>query len=163
MQLNWLYSCGICQLIPLKLWPNTAQGCDHQSTCMPQLQLSCSAALVPNVLPQRDEGSGKPCAAGFKIISGDQYTTTAQEAVRVGVDERWFGSEFQSFGGNRWKWSKGCHGHKNCGWKTHPNWLINVCMLAMLSLVLPMITSMFYGWHWSTSFLLGFMPGINCH
>ena len=24
--------------IPLKLWPNTAQGCNHQSTCMPQLQ-----------------------------------------------------------------------------------------------------------------------------
>ena len=29
----------------------------HQSTCMPQLQPLCSAALVPN-----DEGSGKPCA-----------------------------------------------------------------------------------------------------
>ena len=38
MQLNWLYLCGICQLIPLKMWPNTAQGCNHQSTCMPQLQ-----------------------------------------------------------------------------------------------------------------------------
>ena len=62
MQLNWLYFCGICQLIPLKVWPNTAQGCNHQSTCMPQLQPLCSAALVPNVLPRRDEGSGKPCA-----------------------------------------------------------------------------------------------------
>ena len=29
---------------------------------MPQLQPLCSAALVPNVLPRRDEGSGKPCA-----------------------------------------------------------------------------------------------------
>ena len=47
MQLNWLYYCGICQLIPLKLWPNTAQGCIHQSTCMPQFQPLCSAALVP--------------------------------------------------------------------------------------------------------------------
>ena len=27
-----------------------------------QLQPSCSAALVPNVLPRRDEGSGMPCA-----------------------------------------------------------------------------------------------------
>ena len=27
-----------------------------------QLQPLCSAALVPNVLPRRDEGSGKPCA-----------------------------------------------------------------------------------------------------
>ena len=24
MQLNWLHFCGICQQIPLKLWPNTA-------------------------------------------------------------------------------------------------------------------------------------------
>ena len=30
--------------------------------CMPQLQPLCSAALVPNVLPRRDEGSGKLCA-----------------------------------------------------------------------------------------------------
>ena len=37
-------------------------GCNHQSTCMPQLQPLCSAALVPNVLPRRDEFSGKPCA-----------------------------------------------------------------------------------------------------
>ena len=27
-----------------------------------QLQPLCSAALVPNVLPRRDEGSGMPCA-----------------------------------------------------------------------------------------------------
>ena len=27
-----------------------------------QLQPLCSAALVPNVLPRRDEGLGKPCA-----------------------------------------------------------------------------------------------------
>ena len=27
-----------------------------------QLQPLCSAALVANVLPRRDEGSGKPCA-----------------------------------------------------------------------------------------------------
>ena len=33
-----------------------------QSICIPQLQPLCSAALVPNVLPKRDEGSGKPCA-----------------------------------------------------------------------------------------------------
>ena len=46
MQLNWLHCCGICQLMPLKLWPNTAQGCNHQSNSMTQLQLLCSAALV---------------------------------------------------------------------------------------------------------------------
>ena len=63
MQLNWLYFCGICQMMSLKVWPNAALGCNHQSICMPQLQPFCSAALVPNVLPRRDEGSGKPCAA----------------------------------------------------------------------------------------------------
>ena len=51
MQLNWLYFYGIlCQLRPLKLWSNTALDCNHQSTCMPQLQPLCSATLVPNVL-----------------------------------------------------------------------------------------------------------------
>ena len=60
MQLNWLYFCGKCQMMPLKVWPNTALGCNHQSICM--LQPLCSAALVPNVLPRRDEGSGEPCA-----------------------------------------------------------------------------------------------------
>ena len=62
IQLDWLYSCGICQMMPLKVWQNTALGCNHQSICMPQLQPLCSAALVPNVLPRRDEGSGRPCA-----------------------------------------------------------------------------------------------------
>ena len=62
MQLSWLYFCGICQMMPLKVWPNTALSCNHQSICMPQLQPLCSAALVPNVLPRRDEGLGKPCA-----------------------------------------------------------------------------------------------------
>ena len=38
--------------MPLKVWPNTTLGCNHQSICMPQLQPLCSAALVPNVLPQ---------------------------------------------------------------------------------------------------------------
>ena len=46
MQLNWLHFCGLCQLIPLKLRSNTAQGCNHQSTCMPQLQLLCSASFA---------------------------------------------------------------------------------------------------------------------
>ena len=36
-------------------------GCNHQSTVHTQLQPLCSAALVPNVLPRRDEGSAKPC------------------------------------------------------------------------------------------------------
>ena len=58
MQFNWLYFCGIYQMMPLKVWPNTALGCNHQSISMPKLHPLCSAALVPNVLHQRDEGSG---------------------------------------------------------------------------------------------------------
>ena len=50
MQLNWLCFCGICQMMPLNVWLNTALGCNHQSICMPQLQPLCSAAQVPNVL-----------------------------------------------------------------------------------------------------------------
>ena len=53
-------NCEIWELYGNTLWSNTAQGCNHQSTCMPQLQPS--ADLVPNVLPRRDEDSGKPCA-----------------------------------------------------------------------------------------------------
>ena len=45
MQLNWLYFCGICQMMPLKVWPNTALGCNHQSICMSQFS---SALTVPD-------------------------------------------------------------------------------------------------------------------
>ena len=34
---------------------------------MPKLQPLCSAALIPNVLLRRDEGSGKPCAVDRRI------------------------------------------------------------------------------------------------
>ena len=32
MQLNWLCFCGICHMMPQKVWPNTALSCNHQST-----------------------------------------------------------------------------------------------------------------------------------
>ena len=35
--------------MPLKVWSNTALGCNHQSICMPQLQPLCSAALVTHI------------------------------------------------------------------------------------------------------------------
>ena len=44
-------------IIICQLFSNPAQGCNHQSSCMPQLEPLCSAALVLNVLPRRDEGS----------------------------------------------------------------------------------------------------------
>ena len=51
MQLNWLYFCGICQMISMKMRPNTVLGFNHQSICMPQLQPSCSASLGPMYYP----------------------------------------------------------------------------------------------------------------
>ena len=43
--------------------PNTAAiGCNHQSTCLPQLKLLCLAALVPMNYPGSDEGSSDPYA-----------------------------------------------------------------------------------------------------
>ena len=83
------------QMMPLKAWPNTALGCNHQSICIPQLQPLCSAAPVPNVLyPGGTKARISPVqwskpysilaplrirtrAAEFKIISSDHYTTTA--------------------------------------------------------------------------------------
>ena len=44
----------------LEMWPNTAIGCNHQSTCMPKLQ-PCSCT-DDDVLPRKDEGSGQPNA-----------------------------------------------------------------------------------------------------
>ena len=52
MQFNWLHFCGICWMISLKVQPNTALGCNHQSICMPQLQPLCSAALAPIYYPE---------------------------------------------------------------------------------------------------------------
>ena len=48
---------------------------EHSSRLQPSINLHasvtalCSAALVPNVLPRRDEDSGKPCA----VIKALQY------------------------------------------------------------------------------------------
>ena len=60
MQLSWFYFCGICLSwrcgrTPLfRLQPSV--------NLHAQLQPLCSAALVPNVLSRRDEGSGELCA-----------------------------------------------------------------------------------------------------
>ena len=90
MQLSWLFSvaypkrCGQTQLFRLQPSVNL-----HA-----QLQPWCSAALVPNVIPGGMKARVSPVqwsephsilaplrirtrAAGFRIISGDHYTTTA--------------------------------------------------------------------------------------
>ena len=51
MQLNWLYFCGICQLIPLKLWSNTAQGCNHQWTACPSYSFYVQLLWYPMYYP----------------------------------------------------------------------------------------------------------------
>ena len=65
---------------------------EHSAGLQPSINLHAPAFIFhcsgTNVLPRRDEGSGKPCAviealqyiglhSGFEIISGDHYTTTA--------------------------------------------------------------------------------------
>ena len=42
----FLYYLFICQMMPLKVWPNTVLGCNHQSICMPQLQPDDDAIFV---------------------------------------------------------------------------------------------------------------------
>ena len=77
MQLNWLYFCGIWQSLPLKVWPNTTVGCNHQSVCMPQLQSLCSASCSgTDVLPRRNDGSGKPCAVDWASHNIDTHSGT---------------------------------------------------------------------------------------
>ena len=87
--------------MPLKVWPNKTRLQPSINLHAPNtafiLFIICSAALVHNVLPRRDGGSGEHCAVteasysilapcnqdsnpggrGFKIISGDHYTTSA--------------------------------------------------------------------------------------
>ena len=71
--------------------------------CMSQLQPSCSAALShTDVLPWRDEGSGKPCAvvkpysifapiwtwtraAGFTVRSSNHYAITAHNCSVIAM------------------------------------------------------------------------------
>ena len=89
-------------MMPLKVWPNTALGCNHQSICMPQLQLLSSAALVPNVLPRRDESSCKPCAVIealtitidhaniLRVQDGGFPGDPTTEIIRCGVEQGYF-------------------------------------------------------------------------
>ena len=98
MQLNWLHFCGICQLIPLKLWPNTVQGCNHQSTCMPSYSLYVQLLWYPMYYPGGMKARVSPVqwskphsilaplrirtqVAGFRITSGDHYTTICPYAT----------------------------------------------------------------------------------
>ena len=88
MQLNWLYFCGIRQLIPLKLWPNTAQGCSHQSTCMPQSQPLCSAALVPMYYPEGMKARVSPVqwSKPYSILAPTQDSNPGD---RIQNHKRW--------------------------------------------------------------------------
>ena len=69
---NWvdfIYVTCICQLAPLKMWSNAALGFNHQSTC----------------IPQRNEGSGKPCAViePYNILTPTSKTRTRLAGFEV--------------------------------------------------------------------------------
>ena len=66
-------------MMPLEVWPDTALDGNHQSICMPQLLPLCSAALVPNVLPRRDEG------LGIIIIIKQDYETPIKTGCLKGA------------------------------------------------------------------------------
>ena len=51
MQLNLLNFCGICQMMPLKVWPNTALGCNNQSICLPRYSLYVQLLWYPMYYP----------------------------------------------------------------------------------------------------------------
>ena len=99
MQLKWLYFCGICHMMPLKV-----RVAEHSSRLQPSINLhppvtafmfSCSGtqctpggwrlgsalcsdrSLIVYWPPLRI----RTRAAGFKIISGDHYTTTAHTTL----------------------------------------------------------------------------------
>ena len=80
IQLKWLYFCGICKMMPLKMWSNTALGCNHQSICMPQLQLlvtSCrvmSRHVTSHPIMSRHV---TPCHVMSRRKSRDSHTTNA--------------------------------------------------------------------------------------
>ena len=87
----------ICQMMPLKVWPNTALSCNHQSICnfaCPSDRLYVQLLWYPMYYPGGIKARGSPVpwsnpysilaptqdsnpVVGFKIISGDHYTTTA--------------------------------------------------------------------------------------
>ena len=73
MQLNWLYFCGICLLIPLKLWPNTV----HQSTCMPQP--SCLLLWYPVFYPVETKAQVGPVqwSKPYSILAPPKIRTQA--------------------------------------------------------------------------------------
>ena len=77
---SWYYwNCGRTQ----------RKAANINQICMPQLQPLCSAALVLNVLPRRDEGSGKPCA----VIEASYYigpaTQDSNPGGQIQNDKRW--------------------------------------------------------------------------
>ena len=44
--------CYFCQLIPLKLWPNTAQGCNHNQLACPSYNLYVQLLWYPMYYPR---------------------------------------------------------------------------------------------------------------
>ena len=71
--------------MPLKVWLNTALGCNHQSIFMPQLQPSSSAALVPMYYPKGMKArvslvqSIEPRIGDLQVQSSNHYTTVEHQ------------------------------------------------------------------------------------
>ena len=69
--------------MPLKVWPNTAIGCNHQSNLQAPVtafMFSCSGS---DVLPWKDDGSGKPCAVDLVIFTWLYTHSRSQDALNI--------------------------------------------------------------------------------
>ena len=118
MQLNWLYFCGICQLIPgcgHGITADTTETvAEHSASAINQLACSSYSLYIqllwyPMYYPRGMKAQISPVqwskpssiyiilaplkirtrAAGFRIISGDHYTTTASRLISAGACILW--------------------------------------------------------------------------
>ena len=82
------FTLFLWHMIPLELWPNTAQGCNHQSNCMLQLQSLCSAVLVLTVQPLGVTVLVSPVQRS-KSYSISTHTQDSTSGGRIQNHRRW--------------------------------------------------------------------------
>ena len=89
MQLNWLYFCGICHMMPLKVWPNTAIGCNHQSIlACPSYSLYVHLLWYPMYYPEGRKARVSPVqwSKPYSILAPTQ---DSNPGGRIQNHKRW--------------------------------------------------------------------------
>jgi len=72
--------CYFCQLIPLKLWPNTAQGCNHNQLACPSYNLYVQLLWYPMYYPRGMKWPGR----GTVVVTAYDF-----ESGRPGSNPEW--------------------------------------------------------------------------